>query len=114
NQFTEQFSVAELARKVQAAGTKLGLRVAIAPLPNPRVEQEEHYYNAAHTRLLDLGLTPHHLSDGLLDSLLNIALEHRGRVRDDVIFPRVRWRETQNPSAHDAPPGPDVAAVVFK
>src|SRR5207247_2390265 len=55
NQFTEQFSVKELAEKVQDAGKKLGLQVEIAHLANPRVEKEDHYYNAKHTKLLDLG-----------------------------------------------------------
>ena len=124
NQFTEQFSVADVAAKVQAAGTKFGLRVDAQHLPNPRVEREEHYYHAAHTRLLDLGLEPHYLSDSLLDSLLNIAVEHRDRIRGDVIFPHVNWRHTHNrPGAETAtagPPAPRAAdargqdAVVFK
>jgi len=96
NQFTERFSIADLAEKVRHAGQKLGLRVEIRHLPNPRVEKEEHYYNAVHTRLLDLGLEPHALSESLLDSLLNIAIEHRDRVRTDVIMPRVDWRSTRN------------------
>ena len=96
NQFTEQFSVGDLAEKVRIAGAKMDLRVELQHLPNPRVEKEGHYYNAAHTRLLDLGLEPHFLSDSLLDSLLNIALENRDRIRDDVIFPRINWRETHN------------------
>jgi UDP-sulfoquinovose synthase len=96
NQFTEQFSVGDLAEKVQVAAGKLGIRVEVCHLPNPRVEHEEHYYNAAPTRLLDLGLEPHLLSDSLLDSLLEIAIAHRDRVREDVILPRVDWRFTHN------------------
>jgi len=98
NQFTEQISVGQLADKVRAAGRKFGLTVEVQHLPNPRVEKEEHYYNAVNTRLLDLGLRPHPLSDSLLDSLLNIAVEHRDRVREDAIFPRVNWRDTHNRS----------------
>jgi UDP-sulfoquinovose synthase len=96
NQFTEQFSVGQIADKVQVAGAELGLRVEVQHLPNPRVEREEHYYNAVHTRLLDLGLVPHLLSNSLIDSLLEIALQHRDRVQRDVILPRVDWRETHN------------------
>ena len=75
NQFTEQFSVLELAQKVQAAGKHLGLQVEIDHLPDPRVEAEAHYYNAKHSKLVDLGLQPHLLSDSLLDSLVNIAIQ---------------------------------------
>jgi len=74
NQFTEQFSVLELAHMVQGAARKLGVTVKIDHLPTPRVEAEEHYYNAKHSRLIDLGLRPHYLSDSLLDSLMNIAV----------------------------------------
>ena len=56
NQFTEQFSVLQLADMVQAAGNKLGLKVEVNHLPDPRVEAEEHYYNAKHSKLVDLGL----------------------------------------------------------
>src|SRR3954471_1904613 len=96
NQFTEQFSIAQLADLVVDAATKLGLEAQIRPLANPRVEAEGHYYNAAHTALLDLGLEPHYLSDSLLDSLLNIAIEHRDQVDAELILPRVDWRRSSN------------------
>ena len=47
----------------------------VQSVPNPRVEAEEHYYNAKRTKLVDLGLEPHLLNDNLIDSLLNFALE---------------------------------------
>ena len=93
NQFTEEFSVLELAQLVADAAGKVGLEVRIENLPNPRVEKEEHYYNAKHTKLMDLGLEPHYLGESLLDSLLNIAIEYRDRVDIDHIMPRVDWRE---------------------
>jgi UDP-sulfoquinovose synthase len=92
NQFTEEFSVGQLAEMVVDAAGKLGIEGRIEHVPNPRVELEEHYYNAKCTKLLDLGLQPHYLSDSLLDSLLNIALEHRERVDQEAIMPRVGWR----------------------
>jgi UDP-sulfoquinovose synthase len=92
NQFTEEFSVSQLAEMVADAAGKLGLETRVENVPNPRVEKEEHYYNAKHTKLLDLGLEPHYLGDSLLDSLLNIAVEYRDRVDVDHIMPRVDWR----------------------
>mgnify|MGYP000007184120 FL=1 len=92
NQFTEQFSVEQLALLVQKAGATLGLKVEINYLENPRVELEEHYYNAKNTKLLDLGLQPHYLSDSLLDSLLNFALKYKDRVDVRQILPKVKWR----------------------
>ena len=96
NQFTEQFSVLELARMVQTAGRKLGMKVEIDHLPTPRVEAEEHYYNAKHSKLLDLGLKPHFLSDSLLDSLMNIAIRYRDRIDTSLFLPQVEWRNPRN------------------
>ena len=78
----------ELARMVQAAGRKLDLQVEIDHLPDPRVEAEEHYYNARHSKLIDLGLKPHLLSESLLDSLLNIAIRYQDRVDHSLFLPR--------------------------
>jgi len=96
NQFTEQFSVLELAHLVQVAGKKLGLKVEIEHLPDPRVESEEHYYNAKHSKLIDLGLKPHYLSDSLLDSLVNIAIQYRDRIDTAMLLPQVNWRRATN------------------
>jgi UDP-sulfoquinovose synthase len=96
NQFTEQFSVLELARMVEVAGKQLGLNVEIDHLPDPRVEAEAHYYNAKHSKLIDLGLKPHLLSSSLLDSLVNFAMEYRDRVDASLMMPQVNWREPRN------------------
>jgi UDP-sulfoquinovose synthase len=100
NQFTEQFSVLEIAQMVEIAARKLGVEVEINHLPDPRVEAEEHYYNAKHSKLIDLGLEPHFLSHSLLDSLMNIALKYRDRVDVSLIQPRVNWRRTRNELRH--------------
>ncbi len=96
NQMTEQFSVLELAEMLQAAGSKLGLTVEIECMPDPRVEAEQHYYNAKHSKLIDLGLQPHYLSESLLDSLMNIAIQYRDRIDTSLILPRVNWRSPNN------------------
>jgi UDP-sulfoquinovose synthase len=96
NQFTEQFRVVELAEMVKTAAAQMGLSVEIDHLPNPRVEAEEHYYNAKHSKLIDLGLEPHSLSLSLLDSLLDVALKYRDRIDPSLILPRVNWRRTSN------------------
>ncbi|MGA2879538.1 MAG: NAD-dependent epimerase/dehydratase family protein [Bryobacteraceae bacterium] len=99
NQFTEQFSVLELAEMVQAAAWKLGMRVTIDHLPEPRVESQEHYYNAKHSKLIDLGLQPHFLSDSLLDSLMNIAVRYQDRIDTALFMPQVQWRSGRNERA---------------
>ncbi len=92
NQFTEQLNVLDLALMVQKSGAEIGLSVEIQHLENPRVEREEHYYNAKNTQLRSLGLEPHCLSSSLLDSLLHFAMRYRDRVDKQQILPHVTWR----------------------
>src|SRR3954447_11079354 len=92
NQFTEQFSVLELAQIVQRAGGELGYHVEIENVENPRVELEEHYYNAANTKLRDLGLKPHYLGEELVRSMLTTIDRYKDRVITRAIAPRTQWR----------------------
>jgi UDP-sulfoquinovose synthase len=92
NQFTEQFSVNELADIVQRAGKEYGLDVQVEHIENPRVEKEEHYYNAKHTKLLDLGLQPHLLSETLVGSMFETIERNRDRVITKAILPTTTWR----------------------
>ena len=96
NQMTEQFSLVELADMVVKQGAACGLDVQRKHFTNPRVEAERHYYNATHTRLLELGLVPHRLDGEVLDSLIHLALKHRERIDPHLILPTVNWRETKN------------------
>ncbi len=92
NQFTEQFSINELAELVRQAALHHGLKVEPVHVENPRVEAEEHYYNAKHTKLLDLGLKPHLLSETLIESMFATIERYKDRVIVDRIAPRTSWR----------------------
>jgi len=91
NQFTETFSVLELAGKVQQAGEGLGLNVKIQPVENPRKEAEEHYYNPKHSGLLELGLEPNYLTNDGLEQIMRFVLKHKSRIVRDQIFRQVKW-----------------------
>jgi UDP-sulfoquinovose synthase len=99
NQFTEQFTVLELAELVQRAGKEVGLRVAVEHVENPRIEKEAHYYRASNTHLLDLGLRPHYLSETLIESMFDAIGQHRDRVIPEHIMPRTRWRPAERQPA---------------
>jgi UDP-sulfoquinovose synthase len=92
NQFTEQFSVMELATMVRKAGEAVGLSVAIDPIANPRIEMEEHYYNAVHTGLPKMGLEPHLLNQDLLITMLAYVRKFKDRIDPNLIQPTVRWK----------------------
>jgi UDP-sulfoquinovose synthase len=91
NQFTEQFSVNELAERVRRVGNEMGLGVELASIRNPRKEAEEHYYNPAHSGLLELGLKPHYMTDEVVAEMLGRVLRHKDRIDRRKILPRVRW-----------------------
>ncbi|MGH2746346.1 MAG: NAD-dependent epimerase/dehydratase family protein [Actinomycetota bacterium] len=91
NQFTQQFSVRELAHVVRRVGEGIGINVMVEPLLDPRIEAQEHYYNAAHTKLLELGLRPHLLTDDVVAHLIETIQRHKDRIRIETIAPRTRW-----------------------
>jgi UDP-sulfoquinovose synthase len=93
NQFTESFSIMELAEMIKEAAD---FEVRIESIEDPRTEAQEHYYRAAHTKLLDLGLAPHLLSDSVLNALINLAVKYKSRVDKRAILPTINWVHTQN------------------
>lgn len=93
NQFTEQFSINDLAELVCRAAAEFGFRAEIRHVENPRVEEEEHYYNARHTKLLDLGLEPHLLSETLVEHMFESIQRHRSRVITKHIMPNTTWQK---------------------
>lgn len=93
NQMTESMSVAEIAKTVAET---YGESARIEYLDPPRVEADTHHYNVVHSRLLDLGLKPHLLSETLLTSLFAIAEAHKHRADLEAIRPRIDWRRTTN------------------
>jgi UDP-sulfoquinovose synthase len=109
NQFTESFSVRQMAEMVQ--------RVCPTPvdiaegLNNPRVEHEEHYFHAANTKLLDLGLQPHLLGDGVIAGMMELVERYRDRVDLNAIAPTVQWRSSAS-TLKTASPTSDASFLV--
>jgi UDP-sulfoquinovose synthase len=94
NQFTEPFSVNELAERVRSAAKTIGIDVKIERIPNPRKEKEEHYYNPSHSGLTELGLKPNLMSDAVLAEMLQIVQRYAARIDKRKILPRVAWNKS--------------------
>jgi UDP-sulfoquinovose synthase len=92
NQFTEIFSINQLAEKVKIVGGKLGYNVKIEHIPNPRVEKEDHYYKASYSGLLKLGLTPHLLTDEVIEELLKFAERYKDNIDREKFYIGINWR----------------------
>lgn len=91
NQFTETFSVNQLAQRVQRVGANFGLDVKIKPIKNPRIEAEEHYYNPKHTGLLELGLEPHLLTDNVLSQMVEFVFKYKKLLKREQIYRGITW-----------------------
>ena len=91
NQFTEQFTVNELAAQVAESATELGFQPNVVHTDNPRVEAEEHYYNAKHTKLIELGLVPNLLGPELIRSMLHRIERYVDRVDRSKLLMGIRW-----------------------
>jgi UDP-sulfoquinovose synthase len=99
NQFTEQFTVLELAERVKAAAAQLGWKAEITHADNPRKELEDHYYNARHSKLVDLGLEPRLLSDELIDTMLTKIKVHQSSIDPSTLVQGIRWVPEQRQPA---------------
>ncbi len=93
NQFTESFSVLDVAHMVVEAFSG---SPEIVHLDSPRVEKDEHYYNAIHTKFLDLGLQPHLMSAETLASIMEVIAQFKDRVDPRAFEATVNWRHTTN------------------
>lgn len=93
NQFAEIYDITELAEKVKRIAEKLGLRVEITNVENPRDEIEDHYYSADHRHLLNLGYKPTYDVESEIQVMLGDLAVHRERIleKKDVLIPDVRW-----------------------
>jgi UDP-sulfoquinovose synthase len=87
NQMTETHRVIDLARIVSnLTGAEIDL------VDNPRNEASENDLVVENRRLLDLGLEPITLEDGLLEEVTEIAKRYADRCDLDKIPARSLWR----------------------
>lgn len=93
NQFTEAFSVLDLAERVKRVAAEMDIEATIKHFDNPRVEKEEHYYNAINTNLLDLGLDPYLLTDEDLKEMIEVAIEYKDRIRVENLMNSSTWKK---------------------
>jgi UDP-sulfoquinovose synthase len=103
NQFTEIFSVLELAHRVERVAQRLGLEPTVAHVENPRVEREAHYYSSTNEHLLSLGLEPRLLDDGTITELIETAGRYAARIDRAQIAARVQWSDRKSHKPQKTP-----------
>ncbi len=95
NQFTELYSVRQLAEMTKEIAKQLGINVQIKEFENPRVELEKHYYNPEIKVLPALGLTaPRRNIRDELKVMIRDVMENKERLEPyrGVIAPKTKWR----------------------
>ena len=94
NQFAEVYSVRQIAQIVKEGAEKLGLKVEVSSLENPRVEKEEHYYNPVRKILPSLGFSPKkNLRDEVV-YMIEDLLPYKERIERfrHGIPPKTKWK----------------------
>lgn len=88
NQMTETYRVRDLAQMIaRITGAKVNY------LPNPRKEADENDLRVANDRLLDLGLKPITLDQGLMEEVSDIARKYEYRCDRSKIRCESYWNE---------------------
>ena len=91
NQVVETFSVNEIANRVARSAKKIGIKVKVETIENPRKESEDHYYNPQYTGLKNLGLNPHPLTDQTILEMLKIIRSQKSNIREELFIQGVKW-----------------------
>ena len=93
NQFTETFSVYELAKLTQSAAKKVGINLEINLIKNPRVELEKHYYNPTNKSFLKIGLKPIKLTTEYIQQNIKRILNSNVKIDKKIIDPKIKWEK---------------------
>tara|TARA_Y100000741_G_scaffold345136_3_gene310327 strand:+ start:2064 stop:3206 length:1143 start_codon:yes stop_codon:yes gene_type:complete len=91
NQFTEQFSVNELAELVVSSLAKISITASIKKIQNPRIEKEKHYYNAKHSNIKKMGLQPLKLNSKIINDIAKYVMKYKKNINPNIIKPKVNW-----------------------
>lgn len=92
NQFTEFASLNDLAKKIKNYANKINMKATIENVKNPRIEEENHYYNPKNTSLLSLGLKPIYFDDNQIKIMLDFIKLHKSKIDPSLLEPKIMWK----------------------
>ena len=91
NQFTEIFTIKELALLVKESAKKIGIKTKIKYIQNPRKELSKHYFNPSNKSFLKLGLKPRKLNTKFVQTNIKKILIQKDNVDLQTISPKIKW-----------------------
>ena len=92
NQFTEFSSLNEMADKIKLFAEKNSIKTKIKHINNPRIEQEDHYYNPKNTSLISLGLKPVVFDNKEIEKIYRVVKKNINRINLDSLEPNIKWK----------------------
>ena len=92
NQFTEFSSLNEMANKIKKFAEKNEIKTGIKHIKNPRIEEEDHYYNPKNTSLISLGLKPIIFDDEQISKIYKVVKKNINRINLDSLKPNIQWK----------------------
>jgi UDP-sulfoquinovose synthase len=105
NQFQRVYDVTELAELVRSAALEVGLEAQVRHVENPRIEDEDHYYEPDHQQLFDLGYRPTLDIPAEMRQMLEDLLPHHDRIERhrSALLPDVHWSGERRAVRYMAP-----------
>ena len=94
NQFTEVYSINQLANLVRKASDQIGIKCKIKFLQNPRIELKNIIINHQIKVLLSWGLTPK-LNINYLSNEIKKISKYKDNVDLNIIYPTVKWDQAK-------------------
>ena len=92
NQFTESLSLNDMAKKILTTGKMLGYKSKIKHIKNPRIEEENHYYNPKNTSLFKLGLEPVKFDEDTIKKNMLFVEKYKNNVRKEIFEAKIKWK----------------------
>ena len=92
NQFTEIFSINQIANLICASAKKIGLKPKIQYLRNPRIEQPKHFYKPSNKSFIKIGLKKRKFSEEFIIQNLYKIIKLKGLINKKIIDPTITWK----------------------
>lgn len=92
NQFTDFLSLIEMSNKIKIFAKQNSIKAETINIENPRIEDENHYYNPKNTSLLSLGLKPIEFDSNQIENIFKIVKANLDRVNQDTLDPNIKWK----------------------
>jgi UDP-sulfoquinovose synthase len=93
NQFTEFCSLNEIANRIKNFADDNNIKSNISHIENPRIEEEDHYYNPKNTSLISLGLKPIIMDNEQINKIFKLVKQNQNRINLNTLKPNIKWKK---------------------